>query len=117
MRAALHAALLAPTLPLNVSPLPLIARWEAIVTVLVATAAPTTITGTVGNVDVNNQTLTIGNDTYYVRTPSNDVVAGLSTGARVEVTYVTEDGRRIAVVAAGSLEQLLDSIAIRIQSL
>jgi hypothetical protein len=35
----LHAGLLAATLPLNVSPLLLIATWEAIDTVLVASAA------------------------------------------------------------------------------
>lgn len=61
-----------------------------------ATAAPATATGTIGQVDVANSTLTLGNDVYYVRTPSNDVVRGLAAGQRVEVTYVMEDGRRVA---------------------
>jgi hypothetical protein len=61
-----------------------------------ATAAPTTATGTIGQVDVANSTLTLGNDLYYVRTLSNDVVSGLAAGQRVELTYVVEDGRRVA---------------------
>lgn len=62
----------------------------------VAALVPTTTTGTVGKVDVATSTMTLGNDTYYIRTPSNDVVTGLAAGQRVEVTYVMEDGRRVA---------------------
>lgn len=57
---------------------------------------PATAVGTVGTLDVANSTMTLGNDTYYIRTPSNDVVTGLAAGQRVEVTYVMEDGRRVA---------------------
>src|SRR6266516_3491871 len=42
VRPRLHAPLLEVTVPLNVSALPLIVTWEAIVTVLVAYAAPRT---------------------------------------------------------------------------
>ena len=61
-----------------------------------ATAGPATASGTIGLIDVANSTLTLGNDLYYLRTPSNDVVTGLAAGQRVELTYEMEDGSRVA---------------------
>lgn len=61
-----------------------------------ATLMPATTSGTVRTLDIANSTMTLGNDTYYIRTPSNDVITGLTAGQRVEVTYVMEDGRRVA---------------------
>ena len=57
---------------------------------------PATTSGTVRTLDIANSTMTLGNDTYYIRTPSNDIITGLTAGQRVEVTYVMEDGRRVA---------------------
>ncbi len=54
-------------------------------------------TGTVDRVDAVTRTMTMGADTYLVRAADADMIGQIKPGEQVEVTYVVEDGRRIAL--------------------
>ena len=54
-------------------------------------------TGTVDRVDPVTRTMTMGADTYLVRTADAALIGQIKPGELVEVTYVVEDGRRVAL--------------------
>lgn len=54
-------------------------------------------TGTIDRVDPMTRTMTMGADTYLVRTADADLIGRIKPGEQVEVTYVIEDGRRVAL--------------------
>ncbi len=54
-------------------------------------------TGIVDRIDPVTRTMTMGANTYLVRSANADLIGQVRPGEQIEVTYVVEDGRRVAL--------------------